>query len=164
MNRHNKLLVDKCLVIQARHKELNDKMADCSIPMQEQITMKKEISNLDDSIDIVHEFNKKMALLNECVEIIDDKTSDPDLITMAKDEIPALKECIEELVPKIKDALLPKNKDDLCGSILLEVRAGTGGDEASRCASEIFKMYLKFAALKGLKVEIIAVSENGVGG
>jgi peptide chain release factor 1 len=94
------------------------------------------------------------AMLNE---------GDPELRAMAEDEIAALAPRESELEEEIKLLLLPKDPNDE-KNVILEIRAGTGGDEASLFAAEIFRMYARFAEQHRWKVEVLSLSESGVGG
>jgi peptide chain release factor 1 len=89
--------------------------------------------------------------------------SDPDLRAMAEEEIAALEPRIASLEEALKVLLLPKDPNDE-RNIILEIRAGTGGDEASLFAAEIFRMYTRFAEQHRWKVEVLSLSESGVGG
>src|SRR3984885_825064 len=89
--------------------------------------------------------------------------SDPDMRAMAKEEIASLAPRETELEEEIKVLLLPKDPNDE-KNVILEIRAGTGGDEASLFAAEIFRMYTRFAEQHKWKVEVMSMSESGVGG
>ena len=89
--------------------------------------------------------------------------SDPDLRAMAEEEIAALEPRVAALEEEIKVLLLPKDPNDE-KNVILEIRAGTGGDEASLFAAEIFRMYTRFAEQHRWKVEVMSLSESGVGG
>jgi peptide chain release factor 1 len=89
--------------------------------------------------------------------------SDADLRLMAQEEIAALEPRAQALEEELKVLLLPKDPNDE-KNIILEIRAGTGGDEASLFAAEIFRMYTRFAEQKRWKVEVLSISESGIGG
>jgi peptide chain release factor 1 len=89
--------------------------------------------------------------------------SDPDLRAMAEEEIAALAPREPALEEEIKVLLLPKDPNDE-KNVILEIRAGTGGDEASLFAAEIFRMYTRFAEQHRWKIELLSMSESGVGG
>jgi peptide chain release factor 1 len=89
--------------------------------------------------------------------------ADPDMRAMAEDEIAALEPREPELEEELKLLLLPKDPNDE-KNVILEIRAGTGGDEASLFAAEIFRMYTRFAEQHRWKVEVLSLSESGVGG
>jgi peptide chain release factor 1 len=89
--------------------------------------------------------------------------NDADLRAMAQEEIAALEPRAQALEEELKVLLLPKDPNDE-KNVLLEIRAGTGGDEASLFAAEIFRMYTRFAEQKRWKVEVMSISESGIGG
>jgi peptide chain release factor 1 len=91
------------------------------------------------------------------------KEADPDIHAMAEEEIAALEPRAAELEQELKLLLLPKDPNDE-KNVILEIRAGTGGDEASLFAAEIFRMYMRFAEQHRWKVEVLNISESGVGG
>jgi peptide chain release factor 1 len=88
---------------------------------------------------------------------------EPDLRGLAEEEARCLRERLPDLEQKIKLSLLPKDADDERNAIL-EVRAGTGGEEAALFAAELFRMYQRYAALRGWRFEVLDVSETGLGG
>jgi len=88
---------------------------------------------------------------------------DPEMGAMAREELQALKESLPEIEKEVSLLLLPKDKDDNA-SIVLEIRAGTGGDEAAIFAGDLFAMYNRFAQLQGWKVEIETANEADMGG
>jgi peptide chain release factor 1 len=89
--------------------------------------------------------------------------SDADLRSMAQEEIAALEPRAQALEEELKVLLLPRDPNDE-KNVILEIRAGTGGDEASLFAAEIFRMYTRFAEQKRWKVEVMSISESGIGG
>ncbi len=95
--------------------------------------------------------------------LIGDPSSDKEMIAMARADLEALEPRREELEQQLKIQLLPKDAADE-RSAILEVRAGTGGDEAALFAADLFRMYSRYAELRGWKVEIISISENDLGG
>src|SRR6202047_3500552 len=88
---------------------------------------------------------------------------DAELKGLAEEEMQSLRERLPELELNIKMALLPRDEDDERNAIL-EVRAGTGGEEAALFAAELFRMYQRYAALKGWRFELLDLSETGLGG
>ncbi len=89
--------------------------------------------------------------------------SDPDIRAMAEEEIAALEPRVAKIEEELKVLLLPKDPNDE-KNVILEIRAGTGGDEASLFAAEVFRMYTRFAEQHRWKVEILSHSESGIGG
>ena len=94
---------------------------------------------------------------------LEEMASDPEMGAMAKEELQALKDGLPELEHEVSLLLLPKDKDDQA-SIVLEIRAGTGGDEAAIFAGNLFAMYQRYASLQGWKVEIETAAEADMGG
>jgi peptide chain release factor 1 len=94
---------------------------------------------------------------------LEDMASDPEMGAMAKEELQALKDSLPKLEHEVSLLLLPKDKDDQA-SIVLEIRAGTGGDEAAIFAGDLFAMYQRYAALNGWRVEVETSAEADMGG
>tara|TARA_B100000212_G_scaffold295991_1_gene239206 strand:- start:37 stop:600 length:564 start_codon:yes stop_codon:yes gene_type:complete len=125
--------------------------------------LSKELSDIKLITDLV---NKKDAFVSEILdlsEILNDKNTDEELKEIATNEFTSLKEHISELEKEIQIALLPKDKDDT-RNVILEVRAGTGGDEAGLFASDLFGMYEKLSVKNKWKFEVMEVAETNVGG
>ncbi|UGV25081.1 peptide chain release factor 1 [Rhodopseudomonas boonkerdii] len=123
----------------------------------------RELSELNPLIDAVKTYRSAVSELKDIDAMIADGTTDADMREMAEMERPALEERIETLAQEIRVALLPKDAMD-DRNVMLEIRAGTGGDEASLFAGDLYRMYERFAALQGWKVEVISASEGTVGG
>ena len=125
--------------------------------------LSKELSDIKSITDLV---NKKNAFVTEILdlsEILNDKNADSELKEIATNEFNSLKQNISELEKEIQFALLPKDKDDT-RNVILEVRAGTGGDEAALFASDLFAMYEKLSIKNKWKFEVMEVAESNVGG
>ncbi|MDP2874784.1 MAG: peptide chain release factor 1 [Holophaga sp.] len=105
----------------------------------------------------------RMQQLQEAEEILGDKTQDADLREMAEMEIPDLKTAIDAGAIELTKLLVPKDPKD-ARNVILEVRAGTGGEEAALFAGELFRMYVRFAERKGFKVSVLDESEADMGG
>ncbi len=105
----------------------------------------------------------RLKQLEEAEGILADKTMDADLREMAEMEIPDLKVAIAEGESELRKLLVPKDPKD-ARNVILEVRAGTGGEEAALFAAEIFRMYARFAERRGYKVSVLDESEAGMGG
>ena len=101
--------------------------------------------------------------MSDLSELLDDKETDTEIKTIAVNEINALKEKVTNLEKNIQLSLLPKDKDDV-RNVIIEVRAGTGGDEAGLFAADLFAMYDKLSIKHKWKFEVMEVSETSVGG
>ena len=125
--------------------------------------LSKELSD----IKHITELAKKKYLLDkelsDLSELLDDKETDNEIKSIAVNEINALKEKVTNLEKNIQFSLLPKDKDDV-RNVIIEVRAGTGGDEAGLFAADLFAMYDKLSIKHKWKFEVMEVSETSVGG
>ncbi len=148
----------------ARYDELQALVASHDEPGSQDYTDKlKEISDLQPVVDAIHRLNDARTQLRETNEILQDKDADPELRELADSERHELEARVAELEDEVKQHLVPKDKDDERNAIL-EVRAGTGGDEAALFAGELFRMYQRYAADHGWRFETIAYAEGDHGG
>lgn len=123
----------------------------------------RELSELAPVVEAVKAYRTAEQELADIEAMIGDATSDPEMRAMAEAERPQLMTRRDELAQAIRIALLPKDAMD-DRNVVLEIRAGTGGDEASLFAGDLFRMYERFAALHGWSVEVISASEGTMGG
>ncbi len=145
-----------------RHKVIQDELAQG--PAQEVfVKLSREYSSLDPVVTSIKTFLELEAEIADLEEIIQDKGQDPEMLEMAKEEYPGLKKSYETLEQKIRLDLLPKDEADERDAIL-EVRAGTGGDEAALFAGDLFRMYQRYAELQGWKLAIMSANEAAMGG
>jgi len=119
----------------------------------------KEISEILPTVDLIKKFKKIKQEIKDSNLIIEDTKSDNEMKEMAKIELENLIGTEKELEKKIQLAVLPKDKDDSKNAVL-EIRAGTGGDEAGLFAADLFRMYQKYCDFKSWKFEILSVSES----
>jgi len=121
----------------------------------------KEHSQLKPIIQTFRKYKSIQKEIEESKSILDDP--DPDMRKLAKDEIESLRSNLGPLEDELKVLLLPKDPNDE-KNILLEIRAGTGGEEAALFAADLFRMYGRYAELKGWKTEILSQHSTGIGG
>jgi peptide chain release factor 1 len=121
----------------------------------------KELAELEPLISAYREYSEKTAELADAREL--EKSGDAEMMALAKEEISRLDTRLAALFEEIRILLIPKDPNDE-KNVLLEIRAGTGGDEAALFAGDLYRMYSRFVEQRGWKVEIMASSENGVGG
>ena len=124
--------------------------------------LSKEYSDLDPIVGTINALREAQSEQQGLQEILDDR-SDADMIALAEEEIGPLTEKIETLEHQLKIQLLPKDDAD-DKSAILEVRAGTGGDEAALFAGDLYRMYQRFVDRHGWKVNVISASEGATGG
>ena len=122
----------------------------------------KEQSDLTPLVDAYKEYKACQQTVQDSLELLDTE-SDEELREMAKDELNEAKARIEELEHTMKILLLPKDPND-DKNVIVEIRAGAGGDEAALFAAELFRMYTHYVEAKHWKIEVINADETGIGG
>src|SRR5262249_29718547 len=123
------------------------------------VALAKEFSELNPVVQTIAELRKVEAERDQLSELLADASADAELAATAGDEPAALDPRRAEIEQALRVQLLPKDAAD-ARSAILEVRAGTGGDEAALFAADLFRMYARYAEQRGWKVEIISLSEN----
>jgi peptide chain release factor 1 len=148
--------------LRRRHAELGATLSGGGISGAEFAKLSKEYSELEPIVDGIEMLRRAEAELAAAAEMAD-SADDPELKALADEEVHAIRGRLPELELAVKLSLLPKDADDERNAIL-EVRAGTGGDEAALFAADLFRMYQRYAALRGWRFEILDLSETGIGG
>ena len=146
-----------------RKLEIEETLSTSNLDPKEYATLSKELSDVTQVTDLSSLINSKKSELEDLYILLKDKESDADLQDMAREESKMLENELNSLNKKLELAILPKDKDDQ-RNVILEVRAGTGGDEAGIFAANLFNMYQKFSMNNNWKFEILSVSDTGVGG
>ena len=154
---------DKLDEIEARFEDLTRQMADPEVIGNPELYRKvaKAHNDLAEVVGKYREWKKLSSDLEGARQMLSEQ--DPELRDMAEEDIARLEPEIEKLENDIKLLLLPKDPND-DKNVVLEIRAGTGGDEATLFAAEMFRMYSRYAEEHGLKVEITSLSESSIGG
>ncbi len=156
-------MINKLQGIKERFLKLEQLMSDPAV-ISDQAKYQKYIKEHGELNKIVAGYNEYEAVLEELADARGMlKDSDPDIRDMAKEEIALLETRENELVSRLKLLLMPKDPRD-SKNVLLEVRAGTGGEEASLFAADLFRMYSRYAESKGWEVEMIDISHANAGG
>jgi peptide chain release factor 1 len=127
------------------------------------VQLSREFAELDPVVASVKAYRAIEAELQDLDTLIADPATDADMRAMAEAEKPLLQDRRESLEQDLRIALLPKDAMDE-RNVILEIRAGTGGDEAALFAGDLFRMYERYAAKQGWQVEVIAASEGTIGG
>ena len=122
----------------------------------------KEQSDLQPIVDAYREYKECQKTQEESVMMLEEE-SDEEMREMLKEELNDAKKRIEELEHHLKILLLPKDPNDE-KNVIVEIRAGAGGDEAALFAAEIYRMYVKYADMQRWKTEMMSLNENGIGG
>ncbi len=145
-----------------RHAELRDALGGAGLAGADFARLSKEYSELTPIVDGIHTLRRAREEFASLADMAR-SSEDAELKALAEDELHTLRERLPALEKRVKLALLPKDADDGRNAIL-EVRAGTGGEEAALFAAELFRMYQRYAALRGWRLEILDLSETGLGG
>ncbi|MCH8912711.1 MAG: peptide chain release factor 1 [Planctomycetes bacterium] len=127
------------------------------------IELNKKLSRLRRVVDPYRQYTAKADELADTEEIMRDKTQDPELRALAESELGDLKECCEALAQQVKAALVTGDEAAI-KSIIMEIRAGTGGNEAALFAGDLYTMYLRYCEQHRFKVEVLSSSAGEVGG
>src|SRR5437762_8824263 len=133
------------------------------VSSQEYVQITRELAELNPLSDAGKAYRASVKELADTEALIADPASDAEMRGMAEAERETLQARRAELEQKIRVALLPKDAMD-DRNVMLEIRAGTGGDEAALFAGDLFRMYQRFANLQGWKVDVISASEGTMGG
>jgi peptide chain release factor 1 len=155
-------MFDKLDSILSRFEEIDSRLSSGELDSKEVVELTKERSSLEELVTSFKEFKKVTEELESSKELLAAE-SDPSMKELAKEEIKELSERYTELEARLKILLLPKDPND-DKNVILEIRAGTGGDEASLFAGDLYRMYERYAANKGFKIEVMSVSEGTTGG
>ncbi len=158
------MLLDKLQEIEDKYEELTRKLSDPEVFSDYSISQKfsKEQSDIEDVVQKIREYKKILAGISEAEEMLNTE-KDADLKELAEAELDELKSKKPDVESELKILLVPKDpRDDK--NIILEIRAGTGGDEAGLFAGDLFRMYSKYAEGRRWKVDVMDMSTTGVGG
>ncbi len=156
-------MFDKLDGVEQRYEKLEKLLSDPKVVQNREAYEKyaREHSELTEIVDTYRLYKKMRQEISESTELL--KDSDPEIKELARDEVDALTEKEREFEKKLKHLLTPKDPNDN-KNVLIEIRAGTGGEEAGLFASDLFRMYVRYAENRNWKVEIMGHHETGVGG
>ena len=147
-----------------RYEELLEELNSPDVAMDQNRFRKlmKEQADLTPLVDAYKEYKKANQDVEDSLALLEEE-SDEEMRDMAKEELADAKKRIEEMEQQLKILLLPKDPND-DKNVMVEIRAGAGGDEAALFASELYRMYVHFAESNRWKTELVSVNENGIGG
>ena len=157
-------LADKLEKIKIKFDGINEQLSDphISAEREKMISLTKERSDLSEIVEAYDRYASVLKNIKGNKEIID-TAADKDLVTLAEVELEELKAEKDKLEEEIKVLLLPKDPND-DKDVIMEIRAGTGGEEAALFAGELFRMYSRYAEMRGWKLELIDINDTGLGG
>jgi peptide chain release factor 1 len=156
---------DKIAKIKDKFDRINEQLSDEEVlaDTDKLISLSKERSDLMPIMEVFEKYSRTIANLEESKDILDNST-DRELVEFAQMELEGLREEKDRYEEELKVLLLPKDPND-DKSVIMEIRAGTGGDEAGLFAGDLLRMYMRYAELKGWKAEYIDLNEaGGLGG
>jgi peptide chain release factor 1 len=154
-------MFDKLASIEAKYDQLMNEMADPAVQADSAKfrSHSKTLSDLQPLVDAYREYKSVAERIAETEELL----KDPDMRELAQQEMTDLEQRRDALLAQIKVLLIPKDPNDQ-KNVVLEIRAGTGGDEAALFAGDLFRMYSRFAERQGWKIEVLNMSDSGGGG
>ena len=156
-------MLDKLQSVEQRYNELMELLGTSAVqsdPAQYR-THAKALSEIEPLVQRFQQYKLVATEIAQTEELAG--SNDADMRALALEDLPGLKARAEQLYAEIKVLLLPKDPNDE-KNVVLEIRAGTGGDEAALFAAELFRMYSRFAERQGWRVEVLSSNETGVGG
>lgn len=158
-------MYDKLDFLQNKYEELSMKVSDPAIIADQAVWQNyaKEIGEIEPIVQKYTEYRQVVDGISEAKEILEDGSFDEDMRQLAKMELSELEGKEAELNEELKVLLIPKDPNDQ-KNVYLEIRAGTGGDEAALFGSDLMRMYMRYAERRGWKTEIIDTNETGIGG
>lgn len=156
-------LFDHLDMIETRFKQLNDMLQnpDVVADLKRYTALMRELRSFQETVETYQKYKKNNATIDELKELAKEK--DADIAMLAKTELEELYELQSSLEEKLKILLLPKDDNDE-KNVIVEIRGAAGGDEANLFAADLFRMYSKYAELKGWKIEVTNADETGLGG
>jgi len=152
-------LQEKLQSIRGRHEELASLMSQTGLSGEEFSKLSMEYAELSPIVEAIQEQTTALAEKEDLAEMLDD----PEMKDIAAEELRAIDAKLPKLEQQIKMALIPKDEDDAKNAIL-EIRAGTGGDEAALFAADLFAMYRGYASAQGWQFAVVEASESDIGG
>ncbi|MGD0354905.1 MAG: peptide chain release factor 1 [Dehalococcoidia bacterium] len=147
-----------------RYDELNELISQPEVynDFQRVQTLSQERARFEETVTKYKQYKSVLKSIDDTQSMIDGGL-EPDMLSMAKDELTGLKETQVKLVEELRIALIPRDENEDKDAIV-EIRAGTGGDEATLFASDLYRMYFRYAQVKGWQIEIIDSNQNEAGG
>jgi len=152
---------DKLLAVETRYDQLMGEIADPAVQADQAKfrAHSKELSEIQPLVEAFRRYKDLESDIAKTRELL----RDPDMQELAQEELKALEAQRDTLAAELKVLLIPKDPND-AKNVVLEIRAGTGGDEAALFASDLFRMYSRYAERQGWRLEVLNLSETGVGG
>ena len=157
-------MFDRLEDILRRFEDINMMLGDPSVASDQEKykSLMKEQKNLEPLVECYTEYKKCKQAIEDSLQMLDEE-SDPEMKEMLREELSDAKDRIPGLEEKLKILLLPKDPNDE-KNVIVEIRAGVGGDEAALFAADMFRVYTRYAERQGWKIEIMSMEDIGIGG
>lgn len=158
-------MFESLIAIERRYDELSDLMADPSIASdyEQMVRIAKERSDLQELVDTYRQFLSLQRELDDAELLLYDEGQDPELRELAREEVARLQAEIEAIEKTLRVMILPADPTD-SKNVIVEIRAGAGGDEAGLFAADLYRMYSRWAEAQRYKVDLLSHNETGIGG
>jgi len=154
-------MLDKLSGIEQRFVELDQLLAEAGTNYQRAVELARERSELDPLVTAYRQYRNLQEEERQAQSVR--LGDDPELAVLAESELEELRPRLEELESRLKSLLLPRDPRDE-RNVIVEIRAGTGGDEAGLFAADLYRMYSRYAEARGWSMEILSQNETGIGG
>lgn len=158
-------MFQKLDIFEKRYEELNTKLYDPDVAANADLYQEimKELKSLEPIVEKYREYKEVQNTLDEAKQLLSENSADEDFKSMLDEEISSAKKTIDETTKELKILLLPKDPNDE-KNVIVEIRAGAGGEEAALFCGVLFRMYSMYAERRGFKTELINVNETELGG
>jgi len=154
-------MLEKLEAIEARYNEINRLMAESIDDYQRTVELAKERSEMDEVVAKYQEYRKVQHQIEQAQELID--AHDEEMSQLAELDLEELKPRLETLEHELKSLLVPKDKRDE-RNVIVEIRGGTGGEEAALFAADLYRMYSRYSERRNWNIEVLSLNETGIGG
>ncbi len=154
---------DRLEMLVRRHDELRDALGAGNVSGSDFAKLSKEYSDLTPLVETIQKYQQAKKSIADLKQMIADPATDAEMKAMAEEEMHELSRALPQMTRDVQVALLPKDAAD-DKNVILEVRAGTGGDEAALFAADLFRMYQRYAASQGWRFEVMSLSDGSAGG
>jgi len=158
-------MIEKLSQIEKTHEELTQRLTDPAVLTDHKAytEINKALSEIDPTVKLYREYVRMTRQREETEEMLSGLSKEDELYEMAREERDQISRRLSEIEEHLRLEMMPKDPNDE-RNVVLEIRAGTGGDEATLCAGELFRMYTRYAEQQGWRTEVIDLSESEVGG
>lgn len=154
-------MLEKVRSIEEKYQELSEALENVGDDYQKAAQISKERSEIEEVYEISREYRQTWEQLQEAKDLVD--SGDDELLELAQMDIDSLEPKLEKLENELKRMLVPTDPRDK-KNVIMEIRAGAGGDEAALFAAELFRIYSRYAEKRNWKIEVLSLNEIGIGG